>query len=182
MTPGLKEAGWGHSREGGGPLFEKPGPSPSRLWDTSITRRGLHGHFCFPRSQADAFCLKCPSRNYHLGNSNPVSDHWLSPQTTGGPDLQVSGRRHSHRDVRGDTQALNVRDWASLTPENLSSPRAGGGWQFSVLRSDLSVPWLLPTLARGASTPHLRTNFLQFPGARSSIARPPPAPGVGLSH
>ena len=61
-------------------------------------------------------------------------------------------------------------------PENLSSPRAGGGWPFSVLRSDLSVPWLLPTPARGASTPHLRTNFLQCPGAQELHCQATPRP------
>ena len=28
MTPGLKEAGWGHSREGGGPYLRSQGPAP----------------------------------------------------------------------------------------------------------------------------------------------------------
>lgn len=72
-----------------------------------------------------------------------------------------------------------MRDWASLSPENLSSPWAGGGWQFSVLRSDLSVPRLLPTPACGASTPHLRTNFLQFPGAQELHCQATPHPQRG---
>lgn len=45
-----------------------------------------------------------------------------------------------------------MRDWASLSPANLSSPRAGGGWQFSVPRSDLSGPWLRPAPAPGFYT------------------------------
>lgn len=91
----------------------------------------------------------------------------------------MSGRRRSHRDVRGYTRPLNVRDWASLSPENLSSPRAGGGWQFSVLRSDLSVPRLLTTPAHGASAPHLRTNFLQFSGAQELLCQATPCPQRG---